>query len=442
MRQWIFFGILVFFIIGLAASANAEDYDLEKYLAKVNTNNLDLALAAKELELAKQYVNQARSAFFPVIAAQGGYNRNFLETTQTMAVASVPGGGPLIWDDVVNNYDNELSLAVGLNQTIFDAGSIAGYRQAKKGQSIQGQAYEAGRQNIATIAKKMYLQNQLARNLVTILEASEEISRDIYQSTERKFRAGAATELDLLMAEVDWKNRSPQTIEARKNADMAMIAFKKLAGIPASETVILTESRESLPSLPEDRTINEILASRPDYRALVLSRELADIEKQAALGTFLPTLTAGFSYGLGGMGNGSSLIGDYDYSVMKLNLTLNVPLFTGGYRLSKVQEAKLGQEKADLSLAKKRDTIESELSEIRLRLNEAAERINTAQLTESMAARAAELSQNAYANGLVTQLSVNQAVDNLNQASLGFQNAIYEYLVAWYDWELAAGLGE
>ncbi|ULQ58569.1 TolC family protein [Brucepastera parasyntrophica] len=442
VRQGTCFCLMILFILGASLSVHAEDYDLEKYLARVRGNNLDLAVAAKELELAKQYVNQARSAFFPVIAAQGGYTRNFLDTTQTMAVASLPGGGPLIFDDVVNNYDNELSFGVGLTQTIFDAGAIAGYSQAKKGQSIQEQAFETNRRHIMTIAKKMYLQTQLAQNLAAILENSEHTSMEIYQSTERKYKAGAVTELDLLMAEVDWKNRIPQTMEARKNADMAMIAFKKLAGIPASESVNLTENRERLPALPDDQSLDQTLSMRPDYRALVLSRELVDIEKKAALGAFLPKLTGGLSYALAGMGNGSSLIGDYDYQALKLNLSVNVPLFTGGYRLSKVQEAKLEQEKAELSLARKKDSIESELLEIRLRLDEAAERVKTATLTESMAQRAVSLSRNAYANGLVTQLSVNQAIDNLSQASLGFQNAIYEYLVAWYDWDLATGMVE
>ncbi|MDL2229421.1 TolC family protein [Treponema sp. OttesenSCG-928-L16] len=436
------FCLTVLFIFGSAVFAGAEDYGLETYLAKVKGNNLDLALAAKELELAKQYVNQARSAFFPVIAAQGGYTRNFLNREESRAVASQGGGGPLIFQKVDVNYDNELSFGVGLTQTIFDAGAIAAYGQAKKGQSIQEQAFEASRRNITTIAKKMYVQNQLAQRLVTILEGSEQISFEIYQSTERKYRAGTATELELLMAEVDWKNRSPQTIEARKNADLAMIAFKKLAGIPASETVSLTESRESLPALPDEQGLERILATRPDYRALVLSRELADIEKKAALGAFAPKLSGSFSYAAGGMGNAASFIDAYDYSLMQLDLTLTVPLFTGTYRLSKVKEARIEQEKADLSLARKRDAIESELSEIRLRLKEAAERIKSAQLTEGMARRAVTLSQNAYANGLVTQLSVNQAIDNLSQASLGFQNAIYEYLSAWYDWELAAGIAE
>ncbi|ULQ59744.1 TolC family protein [Brucepastera parasyntrophica] len=146
--------LMVLFMFGQSISAVAEDYNLETYLERVKTNNLDLAVAAKELELSQQYVNQARSAFFPVIAAQGGYTRNFLDREESRAVASLPGGGPLIFQNVDVNYDNELSFAVGLNQTIFDAGTIAGYNQAKKGQAIQQQATESKRQNIITIAKK------------------------------------------------------------------------------------------------------------------------------------------------------------------------------------------------------------------------------------------------------------------------------------------------
>jgi outer membrane protein TolC len=84
--------------------------------------------------------------------------------------------------------------------------------------------------------------------------------------------------------------------------------------------------------------------------------------------------------------------------------------------------------------------IESSLVEIRLTLNEALERINSARLIETMAGRAVALAQTAYTNGAATQLSVTEAINKLDQASLGLQNALFEYRYAYYDWELAAGL--
>jgi outer membrane protein TolC len=171
-------------------------------------------------------------------------------------VASVPGGGPLVYQDVDSNYDNELTLGVGVNQTLFDAGATASYNKTRKGRAIREQSFEAARRGIQNAAKKLYAQSQLVLTVVEIMEASEHLSREIYQSTERKYRAGAGTELDLLMAEVDWKTKAASMTEARKNAELALIAFRNLAGIPVTEPVTLTEQGGlnplgELPQIPE-----------------------------------------------------------------------------------------------------------------------------------------------------------------------------------------------
>jgi outer membrane protein TolC len=186
--------------------------------------------------------------------------------------------------------------------------------------------------------------------------------------------------------------------------------------------------------------LDSVLGLRPDYRSLILSWELSDIDRKAAMSAFLPSASASFSYALGGMGNGGSFIGDYDFNSAQLGLAVTIPLFVSGYRLSRIKAAGIEQEKADLALRKKRDAVESEIIGLQLRLNEAAERVESARLIAETAQRAVALSQTAYANGLATQLTVTEAVNRLGESRLGLQSAIFEYRSAWYDWELAAGM--
>jgi outer membrane protein TolC len=114
-------------------------------------------------------------------------------------------------------------------------------------------------------------------------------------------------------------------------------------------------------------------------------------------------------------------------------------LFAGGYRLSCVKAAGIEQEKADIALSQRRRGIESELIELRLRLDEAAQRVESARLIEETAQRAVSLAQSSYANGLTTQLTVAEAVNRLGEARLGLQSAIFEYRSICYDWEFATG---
>ncbi|GHU90038.1 outer membrane efflux protein [Spirochaetia bacterium] len=433
-----FVTVILFFAVIFFAEAG--EYDLAAYLARVKQYNPDIALAAKELALAKTSVTQARAAFLPGIGIQGGYNHNFIDSMRSTPVASSPGGGRLIYQDVDSNYDNELTFGIGVTQTLFDAGVIANYDKARKGQAIREASSEAVKQNIQSAAKKLYAQTQLVLMVVEIMEASEQLSRDIYESTERKYRAGADTELNLLMAEVDWKTKMTSTAEAQKNTELALIAFRNLAGIPLSETITLTEPSEDLPEIPDAPALETVLGIRHDYRILSLSREMADIDRRAAIGAFLPTASASFSYALGGMGNGGSLVGDYDFDSAALSLKVSIPLFAGGYRLAKMKAAKLEQEKADIALLNKRDAIESDLSKLSLRFKEAVQRVESARLIAAAAERAVSLSQTAYANGLATQLTVADAVNKLGAARLGLHSAIFEYRASYYDWENTAGL--
>jgi hypothetical protein len=94
-------------------------------------------------------------AFFPGIGVQGGYTRNLTDALRSTPVASAPEGGPLVYQDVDSNYDNELTLGIGVNQTLYDAGAIASYNKARKGQAIREQSFEAVRRGIQNAAKKV-----------------------------------------------------------------------------------------------------------------------------------------------------------------------------------------------------------------------------------------------------------------------------------------------
>jgi outer membrane protein TolC len=67
--------------------------------------------------------------------------------------------------------------------------------------------------------------------------------------------------------------------------------------------------------------------------------------------------------------------------------------------------------------------------------------VEQARLIEDTARRAVALSQSSYANGVITQLTVAEAINRLGEARLGLQSAVLEYRSIYYDWELAVGEG-
>ena len=436
MKKFLSCAVLLTFFV--AASASANEYDLETYLALVQRNNPDLLLRFKDIELAGTDVTMARSALLPRAGVQGGYNRNLTERTQSMAAPSRTSG-QLEWQELRTNLDNELTMGIGISQVLFNAGAISNYQKAKLGRAIREQSFEAARQVVLCAAKKLYARVELALLVVEIRESSENFSLEQYQRVERRRQAGVATEMDLLQAEVDWRSKTDAVMEAKKNAELALRAFRDLAGIPHTQTIVLTEVRTEMPELPETPNLGSILANRADYRALTLSRDITDIDRKAARNAFLPEVSASFNYAFGGMGNGSSLIGDTNFNSATLGITVNIPILAGGARLARMKAAQLEQEKTVISLSQKETAIESELMELQLRLEEAQRRSESAFRTAETARRAVALAQSAYTNGQATYLTVADAQDKLDLVWLNFANIGFEYLSAYYDWELATG---
>jgi len=432
--------LLAFFAVTAVSAAEAgEEYDLETYLALVERNNPDLLIRFRDIELAKTDIALALSAFLPRAGVQGGYNRNLTERTQGMAVPN-PRDGSLFWkEDVRTNYDNELTVGIGISQTLFSAGAFTNYSKAKLGRAIREQSFEAARLAVLCAAKKLYARAQLALLVVEIRESSERFSLEQYQRMERRRQAGAATEMDLLSAEVNWRSKTDAVMEARKNAELVLLAFRDLAGIPHTQTIVFTQERTTLPELPETPSMGNILANRADYRALLLSRDLTDIDRKAARNSFFPEVSASFNYALGGMGNGSSLAGDYDFNSATFGITVNIPILAGGARLARMKAARLEQEKTIIALSQRETAIESELLEIQLRLEDARQRFESSYRTVETARRAVALAQSAYINGQATYLTVADAQDKLDLVWLNFANVNFEYLSAYYDWELATG---
>jgi outer membrane protein len=394
-------------------------------------------LRFKDIESANTDIAMARSVFLPRAGVQGGYNRNFIEQTQSMAVAST-GVGPLHFEDVRTNFDNELIMGIGISQTLFNAGALSNYNKAKLGKAVREQSFEAAKLAVLCAAKKLYARAELALLVVEIRESSERFSLEQYQRVERRRDAGAATEMDLLSAEVDWRTKTDAVMEARKNAELVLLAFRDLAGIPHSQTIVLIEERTEMPQLPEAPNLGDILANRADYRALLLSRELSDIDRKAARNAFFPEVSASFNYALGGL-YGNEDAGNRDFQTASVGITVNIPIMAGGARLARMKAAQVEQQRTIIALSQRETSIESELKDLQLRLEEAQRRTESSYRTVETAQRAVALAQAAFTNGQATYLTVMDAQDKLDMVWLNFANIGYEFLSAYYDWELAIG---
>jgi outer membrane protein len=432
-RTMLLLGLLLMINTALAA----DNYDLQEFLSLVKENSKELKTARKELDLADANKKEALSTAFPKLMLDATYNRNLSDYYMYVDISGLSddeGGGT---QKLKTNRNNEYGLSVVLSQTLFSLNVHNAIKAAKQYEKLTDFVYDASYQEIVTFAKKGFYQALLLKAVWEVTEKSQQNAHENYISMKDKFDHGLVSQFALLQAEVHWKDMIPQTIEAKRNYQLALIGLKNLAGIPVDAEITLEDDLDDYPDMPEKTEFETILKGRPDYNALLWEEKLRRTAISAERSGYFPTLTGNFIYNFSSQSDQWRLDDKNDNFILGLNLS--VPLFTGGYTKARVNGTRIELDKTRIKIDQTRDDIHKEITDIRLRLNEAKDRILAAEATRETAERAFQVAQTSAKSGLATQLELKDARVALDQAQLTHYVAIYEYLSAYFDWEKAIG---
>jgi outer membrane protein TolC len=288
-----------------------------------------------------------------------------------------------------------------------------------------------------TEIKKAFYRTLLLKKVWEVAVSSERSAKENYENIKLKFESGTLSEFDLLQAETRWQNSIPLTTQARKNYEVAMNNLKAMVDIPLREEVILDGGLETFPPLPDSLDYNVAFQQRPDYQSLLWEKKLQEKRVSIEKSNYYPTLYGNASYLFQSNSNRFKL--DNRNENFIVGLSLNVPIFTGLYTQAQVQKARIDVSRVKTRISKANDDVRIQLQNIDLRLRESRERIEAAQKNTQTAGRAYDIAETRVDNGLATQLELRESRIDLDRAQVNFYEAIYDYLDAYFDWQLASG---
>lgn len=431
---------LIFIMLTAAAHLFSEEYTLEKYIKLVQSNNKDIMLAASGIKLANENEKMAKSQALPTIGFQSGLDRNFIDIEQPVAVASRPGGGPLIYKDIDVNKDYNFSFGLGLQQNIFNMNVLNAIKASKEYRQMSQSVFDIQNEAIITAAKKVFFQCYLLEKFYQIKKDTEEKTHEHYLEMKKKYETGLVSKLNFLNAEVDWKMAIPKTTNAKMNMDLCLINLKTLAGIDLKEEIKIIGDFSVYPDMPEVLELKDVIEERSDYKALVKEKNLRELNIKATQSNHFPTLALDATYGYSAAEDKiSKSLTDNDNSVFKIGLKLTLPIYAGGAMWAADRKVKTEAEQTNIKLLQKREEIISELHRIYLTLQEEFENIEMAAATLDTAKQAYDIAKASFNNGLMTQLELRDVRIQLESAELNRISSVYNYLSAYFDWQKATG---
>ena len=107
--------------------------------------------------------------------------------------------------------------------------------------------------------------------------------------------------------------------------------------------------------------------------------------------------------------------------------------------MAEVEKAGVELSKTQVRIDQAREDIANELVNVSLRLQEAHDRIESAASVLRAAEAAFGIAETSSQSGLATQLELKDARLAYDQAHLNYYGAVFDYLVAYFEWERLTG---
>lgn len=434
-----FFYIILLMVIGGAMSAHAQlSLSLDECVRIALDENPTIKFHEMEITRVDYSRKETLGQLFPSINLAGQYTRNL--SLQTMYM-DTEAGTMAIKMGSDNNHSGGFQAQIPLVVPQL-------WKSIKLNENQILQNIEAARANKLSLVnqvEKTYYALLLAQDSKRVIEenhATAKLNADIFQ---KKYELGAASEYDVLRANVAVTNLEPSIVEAENTINALTLQLKVLMGMDVNTDIKASQQLSDFRGEMYARVMSNTLGSdttlvnNTNLKALDLQtdylKKVLDVQKMA----WYPTLTGSASIMWHSMNNGSPFTGFRWSRASNVGLTVAFPIFQGGQRYYKQKQAEIAVEE----MKWQRENLERNLHMQVATQNDAIaknlKQIESNEAGVTMAVKANDIMQKSFKIGAASFIQLRDTEDALMAARLAYYQAIYNYLVAESDLEYVLG---
>ena len=395
----------------------------------------DITVAQAGVRSAEGSETIARSGMLPQVSASAVYVKTIKSqysslssvSADTSAAAKAIGA---IFSNLPFGKENQWTLGLTASETIFAGGRITAGQDAaearKRSADIDLTAAEA---QVALNVTQSYYDAVLADTLVKISADALKQAGEVYRQTDLAFKVGEKAEFDALRAKVARDNMVPVLLQSENDRDAAYYKLKQLLSIAIDDSVILTtpvNDSVSRFAMKSDTSSEQRASVRQAAEAINIS----DAQVRIAESMRWPLISVSSTYSPVAYPN--NLFPNFNdwYTNWTASVSLSIPIYTGGNISGNVDVARasLDQANARLALTRKSAALDSRLSLLALDAAEANLRSTTGTVAE--ATRAYDIAQVRFTQGISTQVELDDARLQEQQARANWARSVRNFQVA------------
>ena len=453
--------------IAQGAAAAPERLSLSDAMRLAEQRSTTLRIAEAGLSRARGQRYQARSQLLPQVNGTAAYQRTLESQFQAISKRADDGSGggadtSSSGSDLANSpiakifaAPSTVILGLTLTQNLFTAGKVTA---ATKGAEAAERAAMAGvssaRAQLVLEVAQAYYNATAADRMASIADSTlAQAERALNQTTLAR-QVGTSAEFDLLRARVTRDNARPQAIQAHASRDIAYLRLRQLLGVSLSGPMMLTTPvrddltaeqamaqtagtvlmapvalpRENSSATP-DTTVNNRVAVKQAADALEAQRYAL----QAARWERLPSIQLSSNYQrFGYPADGTVLPNSFGlfYPNWTASMGISFPVISSGRIKGDKMVAQANYMDAQQRLQQAREGAELD-ARVSISQYEQAQATYAASAgTDEQAAKAYQIAEVRFREGVSTQLELDQSRTQLQQARMNRVTAARDFELA------------
>ena len=338
--------VLLAFVGGAVALASAptQAIDLVQAWHSAQTHDLTFAAARAAQQAGDARRDQSAAMWRPTVGVTATTGKMTNDTTMTGAQFSGPGIGTVTGADFSTSINDgtTTSWKVQARQPLFDLKRLAQSRQLKLSAGVSDLQWRNAQQSLMLRTADRYFDLVIAEETLRVLrEQQAAVRQDVAEMRER-FRVGDAPVTDIDEANAREQAIEAQILAAETDLELRQVALADMTGIAPQSLVPLVpgEAQPPRPRLTLDQWMQHADQDNPGLRMQDLQVETAQQQVERYRITASPSVDLVAEAARDRL-SGSGSFGPASNTITErmIGVQLTVPVFTGGYRSAKEEEA-------------------------------------------------------------------------------------------------------
>jgi outer membrane protein len=402
--------------------------DLKGALERARTINPQLQSAALAATSAHEDRLQARTAFFPTL----NYSNQMIYTQGNGSPSGV-----FVANDGVHVYSSQAVV----HQELYSPSRMNEYRRSLAGEALAAARREIASRGVSAAVIQDYYGMVAAGRRMTNARTAADEARKFLDTTLRLEKGGEAAHSDVVKATLTRQQRERELQEAELALEKAKVNLAALIFSDLATEYTVADDLGTLDALPVlDAAKKQAEQTSPELHAAEQTVRQEEFGVSIARSAYLPSLTFDYFYGINSNQFAIHDSEGYNRLGSVAQASLNVPIWNWWAGRSKVRQAEIKRQQAQLDLALAHRQLDSGLRTAYLEARTALSQLDSLKQSQDLSDESLRLTVLRYQGGEASVLEVVDAQSTLVQARNAYDDGLSRYRLALANIQILTGI--